>query len=268
VFCTRSSIPDVALMYELDRSPLFARMLKQVMGFWNRIQHRKDDDLVKIALHDNWHMASQGLANCWVANLDRFMSTFDINILTDMSFLFDIDEVMTTIVERWWADHAAPNVGCMVRNIPDNERKGFRTLTYFKWFAADSSNDRFSTFWYNLNRFSQIQIVARFRLGSHDLEIDKGRRAKPCIRRSERKCKLCNLDAREDELHVMHCPVYFEFRAQFPRIFVNGWWTRGSEDCAMRRLMNVEACHPKLFWHDMAAFLKQCWDKRQAKSIV
>ena len=264
----RSSIPDVALMYELDRSPLFARMLKQVMGFWNRIQHRKDDDLVKIALHDNWHMASHGLANCWVANLDRFMSTFDINILTDMSFLFDIDEVMTTIVERWWADHAAPNVGCMVRNIPDNERKGFRTLTYFKWFAADSSNDRFSTFWYNLNRFSQIQIVARFRLGSHDLEIDKGRRAKPCIRRSERKCKLCNLDAREDELHVMHCPVYFEFRAQFPRIFVNGWWTRGSEDCAMRRLMNAEACHPKLFWHDMAAFLKQCWDKRQAKSIV
>ena len=55
--------------------------------------------------------------------------------------------------------------------------------------------------------------LAKFRVGSHDLEIEKGRQLGKI--REERICKFCNLDI-EDEYHVlMHCSSYEELRLTY-----------------------------------------------------
>ncbi len=151
----------------------------------------------------------------------------------------------------------------LIRNIPDSQRKGFKTISYFQWFAQDFENNKESTFWYNLHIWSRIQVIARFRLGSHQLEIEKGRWNRSYVCRSDRFCKLCNLQVREDELHIMHCPFYFEFRCQFPDIFCHGWWRQDDEDEAMNQLMNVGRSGAKKFWNDFAVFLQKCWGKRK-----
>jgi hypothetical protein len=53
----RRSVPDVALMLELNRVPLWIDILRQAVRFWNRIQGRADDDIVKMAMHESHQLA-------------------------------------------------------------------------------------------------------------------------------------------------------------------------------------------------------------------
>ena len=53
------------------------------------------------------------------------------------------------------------------------------------------------------------KIYSRFRLSSHDLEIERGRYGAKSTPPDERLCNLCNLNEVEDELHfLMICPRY------------------------------------------------------------
>lgn len=57
-------------------------------------------------------------------------------------------------------------------------------------------------------------LLARFRTGSHNLEVETGRWAQ--VLRENRKCKCCNLDHVEDEMHfVFDCPLYSTIRDEF-----------------------------------------------------
>ena len=50
-------------------------------------------------------------------------------------------------------------------------------------------------------------LLSQFRISAHDLEIEKGRHRN--IPRSERKCKLCNLNVVENEYHfLLVCHFY------------------------------------------------------------
>ena len=75
------------------------------------------------------------------------------------------------------------------------------------------------------NRKMRFEL-ANFRIGSHGLEVDIGRRMK--ITRNERLCRVCNTNVIEDEFHfLLQCPEYNDVRQQllpnnvytFPNIF-------------------------------------------------
>ena len=57
------------------------------------------------------------------------------------------------------------------------------------------------------------KIYSRFRLSSHDLEVERGRYGAKSTPPDERLCSLCNLNEVEDEFHVlMICPRYVHER--------------------------------------------------------
>ena len=56
--------------------------------------------------------------------------------------------------------------------------------------------------------------IARIRLSSHSLNIEKGRHQN--ITRSERKCNVCPKNDIEDEFHfILVCPLYDHIREQY-----------------------------------------------------
>lgn len=56
-----------------------------------------------------------------------------------------------------------------------------------------------------------VQFISKYRLSSHQLEIERGRFYN--IHRNERVCKLCSLSQIEDEFHfILICPFYKEIR--------------------------------------------------------
>ena len=60
-----------------------------------------------------------------------------------------------------------------------------------------------------------ISAIAKIRIGSNDLEIDRGRKARPTpIPADQRYCRHCK-DAVEDEVHfITICPLYKDLRAE------------------------------------------------------
>ena len=61
--------------------------------------------------------------------------------------------------------------------------------------------------------FKLRKCLAKFRLSSHSLEIEKGRHCKPKIPQELCICKICKNGSLEDEYHfLMQCNQYHEER--------------------------------------------------------
>jgi hypothetical protein len=64
------------------------------------------------------------------------------------------------------------------------------------------------------------RCTAKFRTGSHWLEIQRGKFTKPQTEKENRKCKKCNLGVVEDEAHaVFVCPLYETLRVKYSELF-------------------------------------------------
>jgi hypothetical protein len=149
----------------------------------------------------------------------------------------------------------------VVRAVPEDSSKGFRLLTYLRWFALEEMT-KYRTWWYCLNEKWQVQIVAQFRMGSHWLNI-----LHHDVRRNQRLCKCCDLNAREDELHFTVCSAYNDIRLQYADIL--RWEQEGlvdDMDAAMKRSMTppVDCRDVKGFWRQFTFCLSKCRDTRQS----
>ena len=200
---------------------------------------------MKIAMVESCGMAEQG-ARCWAAQLGSCVAKCGVTMPVRGDLFFDVESVISTARERWLSRighmssilEGVDRGPSQVRARSDDDRKGFKALVYFRWFAAEDGDLR-STFWYNLNRPEQISTVACFRMGCHWLDVENGRISRPRVPRSQRTCKCCGLGAREDEIHVLHCPLYVGLRwkhgmfLKFEGVEVIG------EDKMMREDMNI-----------------------------
>ena len=64
--------------------------------------------------------------------------------------------------------------------------------------------------------------LGQFRISAHHLEIERGRYEN--IPRTERKCKVCNMNSIESEYHfLLVCPAYKELRRNFFSSYYNHW---------------------------------------------
>ena len=61
-----------------------------------------------------------------------------------------------------------------------------------------------------IGKFHLRKAICKLRISAHNLMIESGRYAKPrSLPRSERICKLCNLNCIENEFHyISQCPFY------------------------------------------------------------
>jgi hypothetical protein len=265
----RKSVPDVVLMSELRRKPIAISLLKQLLCFWNKIQSRADDDLVKMAMQESYALANRGLRDCWVGHLAKCLGKFGVDLFGRSDFILDVNEVLDVVHAQWQArmlGRLQPEDGVrgMVRSRSDDARVGFKTLTYFRWFA-DGECDIKSTFWYALNRPEQITTIARFRMGCHWLNIENDRIAKTYTPRSLRLCRCCDMGVREDEMHVLECPLYQDLRCAHGVLSYNG--VGGNEDAVMQEHMNGSD-NAVAFWNCMASFLIRCKFKREQFIII
>ena len=68
----------------------------------------------------------------------------------------------------------------------------------------------------SIKSFKLRKLFSRFRLSSHDLEIERGRYHKPVIPVDQRICPHCKIKAVEDEEHVLlQCEAYNDLRLTF-----------------------------------------------------
>lgn len=78
--------------------------------------------------------------------------------------------------------------------------------------------------------------LSRFRLSSHDLEIERGRYSN--IPREDRICKLCSLNVVESAYNfLLVCPLYIDLRRKYIKPYYCTWPT-------LNKL--IKYCHQKI----------------------
>jgi hypothetical protein len=113
-----------------------------------------------------------------------------------------------------------------------------RILDQFKqnWLSNINQSGRLSTYCMFKTKFEfepYLHIIkqnkyrialSKFRLSSHNLEIEQGRYYN--IERAERKCKICCTNLIENEYHFMlTCPLYSHLRRKYFKSYYCRWPT-------------------------------------------
>ena len=243
--------PHFCLRKEAGRIPLSLKVYSSSIRFWNKICARPSGCILRSILSQDIKYVPHG----WTWSLHNMVQHMTGRVVItgcedDWLTRIPIKDVMDAICARWEAYEAtrtedtmrqAGDGNCLVRQIPDRARDGFKTFKYKLWFL--SNWDTHDLPMYHVQDVYDIRTLARFRCGMHWLKTEKNRD----LPRSERLCDCCRLQDREDELHVFMCEAYSELRTEFPDVFesveylslVNAVNTKcDSVDNLMNKLMN------------------------------
>ena len=165
-------------------------MIKFALRVWNLENTRYVNKALKVLIADD----IKGHFN-WVSQIINVMKTYDLTS-ADLS----LNLVKNKIIQNF--------NGTLLDKIKNcGLGKKVRTYNTFKHLI------KFEPYLDFIENTSLRKIYSRFRLSSHDLEIERGRCGAKCTPPDELLCTLCNLNEVEDEFHfLMVCPRYMHER--------------------------------------------------------
>ena len=268
------STPVAAMYQDLGRYPVTMFWLRMAVQLWNRALSRPAGDWLRECLDDNVGLAcdtSHPLAcrqQLWGHHFIRCMDALGITWRSPGGVKLQIDckALVQAMMSKWHSfekkevhrvlgEHpswmAAP---CSVRAAPHAFSKGFKAFVYEQWFAPDRWKRR-ECWTFHLHASEQIRAMAQFRLGSHWLEVQRGRCIKPRLPRHARVCTSCMTV--EDELHLLECPRYAEARITL------GMLPHTWSDSRIKAFFNKTEASD---WLRLAYFLVSC--RRTTKDIL
>jgi hypothetical protein len=210
----------------------------QAAGWWNRVTARPAGDLVRDCLKESVAKHERTWGAAWVQVMDGLGAAFGDAVRA--SGPLPIASVRSRL-RTLWVEHACADAlrfaGTPVRAIPDTESAGFTLATFMNRFYCTPCKGE--SYVYHVHRPQRVQALARFRLGSHGLNIDAGRRrAGVRVPRVQRTCQCCVLGEIEDELHLVQCPLYIDIRRSYIELFAGYPNVHTWDDAMFRRFMH------------------------------
>ena len=266
------STTTMAMYHDIGRYPVTMFWLRMAAQLWNRALARTGDDWLRVALDGNVCMARD--VSVPIAQRRQLWSHHFIFCMEELGLAWqspqgvklhiDCKCLVQAMMTRWCAFegrdmqrvlHQQPDwlqAPCSVRAAPDGFSKGYKHFVYDRWFAPDRWK-RKECWAFHLHKREHIRVMAQFRMGSHWLEVQRGRCTRPRVCRSSRCCHLCH--SIEDELHLFECPSYLE-----ARVALGAELPHALSDNTIKALFNWSAGRD---WTKLAAFLVRC---RQLKT--
>ena len=238
----RKSTNISALYGELGRIPLQVERKINMIKYWIHIVNSEDTNLIKI-----------------IFNMQRH----DVN--TNQSKTNWAYRIKTTLCDLGMHDLWVHQNRNTIRIEPIKQR----IIDQFKqlWHTQINNSQRLKSYCRFKNTFEletyldKIQIkkyrisLTKFRLSSHDLEVEKGRFLN--IDRENRKCKLCNTNKIENEYHfLLVCPLYNDIRKKYFKRYFCSWPTLHKFDTLMQYTNTAQLLKLAKYIHD-ANILRQ-----------
>ena len=194
--------PKIAIYGETGRLPLLNEILCNVLKYWLRIRQLPVNSLlynVYVSNVDIYPLKS------WVSAIEILAQKLNIGrhdlLLSNIKMVQKVKILLkNTFVAKWNHD------------LFDNERKGnfgnkLRSYRLFK------NSFRMESYLVEIKSQKLKKSLTKLRVGSHNLQIEKGRHSIPYKEPCERICKYCPNKDIEDEKHfIMLCPLYTHLR--------------------------------------------------------
>lgn len=179
----RNQTSTLAILADTGKFPLMYRQQASALKYWQRVRSGNCPNLLKIC-YDIQLTLHQGKFPCWLSKIHKILDSLDIQ-----------DNHNQATLHARLFENAQRR---MLNEINDSENNP--KLRTYKLFKTQLQLESYLNHNFPKNIYRSI---ARFRLSSHNLNIELGRHKRPYIPAEERFCKRCNLDLVEDEFHCM-----------------------------------------------------------------
>ena len=214
VLCVKKSTNLEGLYGELGRYPLKIQRTLILIKYWLKIIN-SDNSLIKTM----YTMMKDDVEN---------------NITYGgMNWAFQIKNILIKIGMNnlWQNQDNLPN-NLNYKNI----KQRIIDIHMQNWYTIINNSRRLSSYCIYKHEFNSEKYLnciktnkyrialSKFRLSSHNLEIETGRHTN--IAREDRKCKICNTNAIENEYHfLLVCSKYRELRLRYLKPYYCHWPT-------------------------------------------
>ena len=194
---------NAVVMGELGRFPIAIRIVKHAFNYWKRICNLSENSVVKVSYTDLITTdRCAPVEKNWVACVKGVLLNFDGQLQWEQQrcslSVYDLISAMCNKYESSWLDLINKNVNNKLRTYSKFKNK-FRMENYILQ-----------------NQLSRRSNFTKIRISCHPLAIETGRYTMPKTPVENRVCLFCNLNAIEDEYHVlMECENYNQERLKF-----------------------------------------------------
>jgi hypothetical protein len=201
-----SRSPDVCVLGECGRFPLFVKYYVKAVKYWTKLICMDDCRVSKQCYLMLKDLDSHNRHN-WVTSVKNLLFKYGYGYIWIAQEIGDVSEfiyrfeqcVKDCALQEW---HSAVETSTKLELSHYSE---YKTLLNTELYL------------YVIPQVSLRRCLARFRCSSHNLAIERGRAIG--VNRSERYCLYCQLlDVKvvEDEFHfVCMCPLYADLRARY-----------------------------------------------------
>ena len=195
-------VNNMKVLTELGRTPLSIYIQKQMFKYLQRFPFvDKDRYLYKAFEEDSLDK------NGWVKNIKNTLDSYGQSNLIKNIFKVIQGEISEKDYKPKHNFFLKRATDCYVQQHFYNYIDNTENQSFFTELKQDFIKERYL----NLHDFEIRKAISKLRLSSHKLAIVTGKWYK--IEKSQRICKLCDLDKIENEFHVIFdCPYYEEER--------------------------------------------------------
>lgn len=209
--CVKRSTNNVSLYGELGRVPLIVIRNCNMIRYWIKIIKLANENLIKKVYNMLKNDANIGISYNglnWAYHVKALLESLGFcNLWTQQEFV-------------------VINYKCIKQRIYDQY--------YQSWYSNINNSDRLLSYCMFKHEFllekylecimdKRLRIaLCKFRVSSHDLEIECGRYTR--IARNDRCCKICKSSFIENEYHfLLICPAYANLRKQYLAKYYYTW---------------------------------------------
>jgi hypothetical protein len=196
----RSQTPTTAILADTGRFPLLVRQQSSALKYLDRLMNNDCPVLLHKCLSIQLKLKEKGVP-CWLTRLGKISENLNINIMN-----CDLKKLITSLFDQ---------AKCkMMADINDNDK--YPKLRTYKTFKTDMRIEPYLN--YNLPK-SIYTNIARFRLSSHNLNIELGRHKRPYVPADNRICEKCTSNSVDDEIHcLMSCTRWNDSRIKMFKV--------------------------------------------------
>eukprot|EP00884_Botryococcus_braunii_P005867 jgi/Botrbrau1/15281/Bobra.97_1s0007.1 len=213
----RRTIPEEIINCELNIFSLWSTWILRMARFWNNIAAMRPDSLhYKVLMHDIRLAIVEGretFSGTLMQQLKKLGYYIADHVRFDRALQIDISQVKDLLDRK--SDMIWDDLDISPRTCASPRALFCR---YLRWFARPPHVPRRKSALKLHLPNCTLRTFMQFRLGCHDLPIDKGRQQG--IPRDQRICTRCSLELVGDEHHLLFtCPAVQHVRQQFMHLF-------------------------------------------------
>ena len=219
----------------------------KVIDYWLRLEKLDNSGLLKKSFNLVKSMHNAGFKT-WMEKVQNILEEINCSHYLNGDLIENYDVIHTSVKELIYGLF---------------QRKWFDLLSCFpkmRTFLRFKTVFQLEPYLLSIKDFKMRRIMSRFRLSSHDLEIERGRYLKPATPADKRFCKLCSTTVNEveDEEHVlMRCYVFDHLRTDFFKLVKSR-----NPDTSLNFLTIMGTKDPAIIFY-VAKFLQKVFKERQ-----